>query len=177
MQSAFLRKVVGISVGLVLLSACAGSGSGVPSSAVALQADGLNGNGDAGALNLSGQYRGELSTNQLQNVKAALDVGQYRSAIGGKLKLNTGRPPTVDDAVWTVNGSKLAGTLVATAGPCVFATTATYDRTTHVLSGKFNPVHGCSASTNGKYVLKHQCIYKPAGGADVRPDAGGLKMC
>ncbi len=177
MQSVFLRKVVGVAVGVAVLSACAGSGSGVPASGGAPQADGWPGSGDAAALNLSGQYNGSLSTSQLPNVRAKLDVGQYRAAIGGNLTLYVGKPSITDDAVWTVSGSHLAGTIVATAGPCIFATTAAYDSKAHVLSGKFSPVHGCSASMNGTYILKHKCVYKPAGTADVRPDAGGLKMC
>ena len=177
MQSAFLRKVVGMIVGLALLSACAGNGGGVPPRDGVPQAGGWSGDSEAAALNLSGQYKGTVSTSQVQNVKSTLDVGQYRTAIGGRLTLHFGRPPIVDDAVWTLNGSKLAGTIVTTGGACIFATTATYDSTKHVLNGKFSPVHGCSASTNGTYLLKHQCIYKPAGPADVRPDAGGLKMC
>jgi hypothetical protein len=177
MQSVFLGKVGGVAVAVLLLSACAGSGSSVPAGGVAPQAPGWLGNGDAAPLNLSGQYKGSLSTSQLPHVKAALDVGQYGAAIGGKLKLYVGTPSITDDAVWTVSGSKLAGTIVATADPCVFATTAAYDPTTHVLSGKFSPVHGCSATASGKYILKHQCIYKPGRTQDVRPDAGGLKMC
>ncbi len=177
MQSVFLRKVVGVAVVVALLSACAAGGGSVPANGGAPQADGSSGSGDAAALNLSGQYTGTVSTSQAPNVKATLDVGQYRAAVGGNLTIEFLKPPTVDDAVWTLNGNKLGGTIVAPAGPCVFATTATYDPTTHVLRGNFKPVHGCSSSTNGTYRLKHQCIYKPAGSKDVRPNAGGLKMC
>ena len=177
MESTFLRKVVGVAVGLALLSACAGNGGGVPARDGAPQAARWSGNGDAATLNLSGQYKGTVSTNQVSNVKSSLDVGQYRTAIGGSLTLQTGTPPVVDDAVWTLNGRKLSGTIVTTGGACVFATTATYVSAKNVLNGTFSPVHGCSASTNGTYILRHKCIYKPAGPADVRPDAGGLKMC
>src|SRR5579871_4177654 len=174
MLRVFPRKVAGIAVGLILLSACAGSATGVPARGVP-QSAGWAGNGDAAALNLSGQYKGTISTSNIPKVEATLDVGQYRAAIGGNLTIHT--PPAVDDAVWTISGNHLAGTIVAPAGPCVFATMATYDAATHILKGSLHAVHGCSASTNGTYRLKHECIYKPAGPAGVRPDAGGLKMC
>ncbi|HVR46683.1 MAG TPA: hypothetical protein VMT95_08655 [Candidatus Binatia bacterium] len=177
MRSVFLRKVVGIAVGLALLSACAGSGSGAPAPGVAPQADGFAGNGEAGASNLSGQYKGTFSENERLR-EATLDVAQYHAAIGGKLTLQFARFSKAEDAVWTLSGSKLAGTIIIAAGGwCVLATTATYDPTTHVLIGKFSPTPGCSGLTNGGYNLRHKCVYKPARSQDVRPDAGGLRMC
>ena len=178
MHSVFLRKVVGVAVGVLLLSACTGSGTGVPPGGVASKAVGFAGNGDAVTLNLSGHYKGTVSINHVSH-KATLDVGQYRVAIGGTLKVGFGTVFLPDEAVWTFSGSTLAGTIVILAGGgCVTATTATYDPTTHVLSGKFNAVHGCPTSgTNGTYKLAHKCIWRPAGTEDVRPDAGGLKMC
>lgn len=177
MHSVFLRKVVGVGVGVLLLSACAGSGSGVPASGIAPQADGFAENGNAATLNLSGFYKGSVSTNQTSH-KATLDVGQYQAAIGGKLTILFGSASEIDDGVWTLSGSKLRGTIIIMrGGGCVTATTATYDPTTHVLSGKFSPVHGCSASASDTFKLEHKCVYRPARGQDVRPDAGGLRMC
>ncbi len=95
MKSAFLRKVVGMIVGLALLSACAGNGGGVPARDGVPQAAGWPGNSDAAILNLSGQYKGTVSTGRVSNVKSALDVGQYRAAIGGRLTLHFGTPPIV----------------------------------------------------------------------------------
>jgi hypothetical protein len=174
-KSAFLRKRAALGVAAFLLTACAGGAAGVPAGG-ALQAQASRMQSDA-AINLSGQYKGTVTLSPSQKLQASLDLGQYKAAVGGSMTIESRTPPTSDVVVWTVDGNKLAGTIVSPSGPCVFATTATYNSTTHVLGGKFSPAHGCSASAGATFRLRHQCTYHVPARGDVLPDAGGVKMC
>lgn len=173
MKSAFVCKLAAIAVAVSFLTAC--GGAGVPAAGGAAQMQALRTQSDA-AINLSGQYKGTIRLSPSQNLQGSLDVAQSKAAIGGEMTIDSRKPPTTEVAVWTISGNQLAGTLVAPSGPCVFTTTATYSSTTNVLRGKFSPVHGCSASDGGTFRMTHKCIYHSPSG-DVRPEAGGVKMC
>jgi hypothetical protein len=75
------------------------------------------------------------------------------------------------------NGSSVNGTSVSGTGSlyCTFASTSTYNAKTHVMSGSFSAVYGCTGDS-GTFTLKQKCYYRGANDEDVLP-AVGPKPC
>ncbi len=170
------RTAFGITLVLLASSACSG-GSGVPSASSALQSSSIGVAADAAARNLSGQYAGKAKDSVYGSGKATASLAQYKGALGGSQTIAFGLASVMDSLALNLGETALNGSIVASSktAVCSFSTTATYDTKTHVLSGTYKAVNRCSGE-KGTYALKHQCLYKGAGGEDVRPETG-LKPC
>ena len=162
---------------LVLLASTACGGGGVPSASSALQPSSVRIGYDAAARNLSGQYAGKVKDNVYGFGRAAASLAQYKSTLGGSETIAFASGSVTDALALNVSGTALNGATVASSKNvlCSFSTTATYNTKTHVLTGSYYAVNRCSGE-KGTYALKHQCLYKGAGDADVRPEAG-VKPC
>ena len=158
-------------VGLALLAACAGTGSGVPNTGGASQP--ATGGGDKAArVQLSGQYAGTIDDNKNGSGKFNLSLSQYASALGGTLTTSPSNV-LIANVSWVVAKTSIAGTSVTVTGStyCTFDHTASYDTKRSLLIGSYKAVYGCSGEA-GTYRFKHECYYKGTTGADVRPENG-----
>lgn len=169
MKGSFWRSPFAAALGLLVLSACAAGGNGVPNGASGPQALSRSAAGSAKPINLSGQYRGTVKDSVHGKGRANASFSQYKSALGGALSV--AGSSAVADVSWTAGGTTVEGTSVIAApnGYCMFALSGTYDTASFVLTGAYHAVHGCSGET-GNYKLKHECIYL-AGKEDVRPES------
>jgi hypothetical protein len=174
MKGSFWRSPFAAALGLLVLSACAAAGNGVPNGASGPQAPLRSAGDSAKTINLSGQYSGTVKDNVRGKGKANASFSQFKSALGGAL--GVAGSSAVADVSWTASGTTVEGTSViaAASGYCMFALRGTYDTASFVLTGTYHAVHGCSGET-GNYKLKHECTYL-AGKEDVRPESG-LKSC
>jgi hypothetical protein len=173
MKELSLRKTAGAAATLLLLSACAESPSGVPSAAQTLQQPASRIVSDAKTLNLSGEWAGKQTDIAYGTGKAKASYTQYQSGLGGVLTVKFANSSATSSVALAVNGSSINGTTVAISGSfyCTFSTTSMYDAKTHVMSGSYQAVYGCTGDS-GTFTLKHKCYYKGTGSVDIRPDAG-----
>jgi hypothetical protein len=173
MQKFFTRKAVGVAIALAFLTACAGNGGGVPSAASALQVASNRVGGDAAASKLSGQYKGTFTDDAYGSGKAEASYAQYQNGVGGVLTIKYAHATVSASVALVVSGSSTDGTTVAGSGSlyCTFATTGTYDAKTHIMSGSYKAVQGCTGD-GGAFTLKHKCYYKGNGSEDARPETG-----
>ena len=169
MKGSFWRSPFAAALGLLVLSACAAGGNGVPNGASGPQAPLQSAGDSTKTINLSGQYSGTVKDNVHGKGKANASLSQYKSALGGALGVVGSS--AVADISWTAGGTTVEGTSViaAPSGYCTFALRGTYDTASFVLTGTYRAVRGCSGET-GNYKLKHECIYL-AGKEDVRPES------
>jgi hypothetical protein len=176
MRSLPLQRAIVLAFVTLALAACAGSG-GAPPSATALAAPGIVAAGAATMPNVSGQYAGTVKDSVYGTGKASGDLAQYRSAAGGSLLTTYGSRTTTTSGAFTISGTSLRGTGAASVGTvsCVFDERATYDPSTHRLSGSYHSFHLCGGVTEtGTFDLKQQCFYARNW---IRNDAGGVKQC
>jgi hypothetical protein len=169
MRGSFSRISGVTAICLLVLSACAGGGNGIPSGGSGTQVPQSSVNDDAKTINLSGEYSGTAHDSVHGMGKASASLAAYKNALGGALGIS-GISAT-GDVAWTVTGTTVAGTgvIVAPSGYCSFAMSSTYNTKSFVLTGKYHAVHGCTGET-GDYKLKHECIYL-GGKEDVRPES------
>ena len=173
MKGLSLRKSAGAAAALLLLSACAESSSGVPSAAQAFQQPASRVASDAKAANLSGEWAGKQTDIAYGTGKAKATYTQYQSGLGGVLTVKFANSSATSSVALAINGSSVNGTTVAVTGSfyCTFSTTSTYDAKTHVMSGNYQAVYGCTGDS-GSFTLKHKCYYKGTGSVDIRPETG-----
>jgi hypothetical protein len=173
MESLIARKGAMVAAVLLLLSACAGSASGVPSPAQAAQAATSRAANDAKSTNLSGEWSGKQTDIAYGTGKAKASYTQYNNGLGGVLTVKFANSSATSSVALSVSGSTVNGTTVALSGSfyCTFSTTSTYDPSTHTMSGSYQAVYGCTGDS-GTFTLKHKCFYKGTGSDAIRPDNG-----
>ncbi|MBV9233344.1 MAG: hypothetical protein JO030_04820 [Candidatus Eremiobacteraeota bacterium] len=167
----FSRTAAPALVAALLITACGGGGSTGPGTPSAAQSTSTLLGGDPKPYNYSGQYSGLIMDSKNGTGKAAAELSQEKTDIGGALTIAGN--PVVEYVSWIANAAVVSGTsvFVAASGYCSFAGKATYDTKTSVLAGSYHAVHGCTGET-GTYKLKHHCYYKYGAAVDVRPDTG-----
>jgi|SRR5579862_2874160 len=170
-----LRKALGAALGLSLIAACGGGSGSVPNAASA-SARTQHRIDNARSLKLSGEYTGKFSDGAYGSGKAKASYSQSGDAVGGVLTVKYAASTVTLSVALVADGSSVNGTSVAGNGSlyCTFATTSTYDAKTHVMSGSYNAVYGCSGD-GGTFKLKQKCYYRGATD-DVLP-ATGPKPC
>ena len=171
-----LHARTAFAIALVLLASACGGG-GVPSASSALETASVRIGDDAAARNLSGQYAGKVKDNVYGTGRATASLAQYRSTLGGSETIAFGSGSVTDSLALNLSGTALNGVTVASSKDvlCSFSTEASYNTKTHILTGSYYAVNRCSGE-KGTYALKHQCLYKGAGDAQIRPETG-LKPC
>lgn len=129
----------------------------------------------SGTLNVAGQYAGSVNDGSLSG-RARASISQYGGSVGGPIAYAFPSQKRANSAAGTLQGSSLRGTMVATVGSvaCTFKFSATYDNSTHTLSGSYRAVHDCSGDS-GTFTLNEKCYYVLR--AEIRRDVGGLKPC
>jgi hypothetical protein len=178
MNGLVTARIAGLVAIAALLAACGGSGTSatVPASGAAAQQT-LSGVNDAAGPNLSGEYAGPVKDNVYGKGKGSAFYAAYGNSVGGVLTLAFKKATLAVSVSQTASGSNLTGSSVGGSGTlyCTSSTTATYDKKTHVLSGSYKTVYGCTGET-GTFTLKQACFFKGSGSNDIRPDAG-VKAC
>lgn len=166
-----VRKAFGLGVVLALLAACMGGPTGTPTTQQAVQSDSTQIGDAARSYNLSGEYAGTVKDSVHGTGKARAKLSRSLSALGGSLSISGN--PAVAYISWTSSGRSVSGTsvFVASGGYCTFSHTSTYNPKTHVLSGSYKPLYGCSGES-GTYTLKQNCYFKGTSADDVRPETG-----
>ncbi|MBV8530273.1 MAG: hypothetical protein JO104_03070, partial [Candidatus Eremiobacteraeota bacterium] len=99
---------------------------------------------------------------------------QYQTGVGGTLTIKFSNAPVTAAVALVPSGSSVDGTtvIVTASGYCTGSTTSTYDPTTHIMSGSYKSVYGCTGEA-GTFTLKHRCIYKGTRASeDFRPETG-----
>jgi hypothetical protein len=170
MERLLTREIAGVAAALAILTACGGSGGGVPSTASALQGASNHIGRDAKIYNLSGQYKGTFKDDAYGTGKAKASYAQYQSAVGGVLTIKYAKATVSTSVALAVSGSSTDGTSVAGSGSlyCTFSNTGTYDEKTRIMSGSYKAVQGCTGD-GGTFTLKHLCTYK-GNRSDVRSE-------
>jgi hypothetical protein len=154
----------------IALAACAGNST--PNAAPGSQAPPAAVSDAGGHINFSGQYTGTLERWMKGTARVKTTLAQYRSAVGGAIHFG-GKNASTADVAWNANGAAVTATFVAVqaSGFCQFAMQANYDTKKSTLLGKWYATHGCSGE-QGSVSLKHECVYKVAGGENARPQNG-----
>jgi len=170
-----LRRHLGGAVGLALIAGCGGGSAGVPNAASASLRPQQRID-SAASSKLSGQYSGKFTDGAYGSGKAKASYSQSQNSVGGILTVKYAQTTVSLSVALVASGSSVNGTTVAGTGSlyCTFATTSTYDPKTHVMSGSYSAVYGCSGD-GGTFTLKQQCYYRGAND-DVLP-ATGPKPC
>jgi len=170
-----LHRSLSAALALGVLAACGGGGASVPNAASA--SIGLQHRIDNAATSkLSGEYSGKFTDGAYGAGKAKASYSQSQSSVGGILTVKYPASTVTLSVALVANGSSVDGTSVAGNGSlyCTFATTSTYNPKTHVMSGSYSAVYGCSGD-GGTFTLKQHCYYRGATD-DVQP-ASGPKPC
>jgi len=167
----------------VALSACAtNSSSGVPAASAA----GQPAVAPQAIFNDAGAYNGSIQDSSFGSGNASASLAQHQHTVGGYLIATFGSN-TITNAVeaQTDTGLSVTGGEVSngSSGVCTFNISATYNKTTNVLSGTYQAVHGCSGES-GSFALTKDCYYPRAGldaipawnRSSVQPDHG-LHQC
>jgi len=161
-------------VAVLMLAACGGNGNGsaVPGAGSGMQGVSSHVRG-AAVLDLSGEYAGKINDSEYGKGKGTAFYAQYGSAVGGVFDLTFKEANLSASISQTISGDNVVGNSDGGSGSlyCAGTQKATYDTTTHILSGSYQTVVGCTGE-KGTFALKHQCYFKGSGGADVRPEAG-----
>ncbi|MBV9332434.1 MAG: hypothetical protein JO146_00350 [Candidatus Eremiobacteraeota bacterium] len=175
MKISRLRKPVGTTLGIALLAACSGTGTGVPAASSASLGAQHRIDG-AASSRLSGDYVGKFTDGAYGAGKATASYSQSQSSVGGILTVKYAKSTVALSVALVAQGSSVNGTTVAGTGSlyCTFSTTSTYDSKTHVMSGSYSAVYGCTGD-GGTFTLKQKCYYKGAN-ETVLP-ANGPKPC
>ncbi len=170
-----LRKSLGAALGLALIAAC-GSGSGSVPNAASASLGAQHRIDNAASLRLSGEYAGKFTDGAYGTGKAKASYSQSGDAVGGILTIKYPASTVTLSVALAASGTSVNGTTVAGTGSlyCTFATTSTYNVKTHVMSGSYSAVYGCSGD-GGTFTLKQKCYYRGAT-EDVLP-ASGPKPC
>lgn len=159
----------------VALAACGSGGAGSPAAGTAAFAPAAQAGDDATKPNVSGEYAGTIKDNKEGKGPASASVAQYAATVGGPFVIGKGTYSlTAAIAFAMSSGNKFSGTLVTPGTTvCSFATSGGYKAATHLLSGSYHSINGCSGE-HGTFTMKQKCFFaRPGADADV----GGLKMC
>lgn len=169
------NKFLNAALALALLAACGGRDAAVPNAAPASLGR-QNGVGNAHASRLSGEYVGKFNDGAYGAGKAKASYSQSQSSVGGVLTVKYAHSTIALSVALVADGSSVNGTSVAGTGSlyCTFSTTSTYDAKTHVMSGTYSAVYGCSGD-GGTFTLKQKCYYR--GATDDALPAVGPKPC
>jgi len=175
MENLPLQRAIGLAIAALAWTACGGSSSVAPPAA-ALRVPAIA-TGDARIYNVSGQYAGTVKDSVYGSGKAIGGLAQYRNAAGGVLTTTYASKTITLSRVFSLSGTSLTGTASGTAGKlsCVFDESATYEPSTHRLTGSYRSFHNCGGVTEkGTFDLKQRCFYARNW---ARNDAGGVKQC
>lgn len=167
------RQAAGTAAVLMILTACASSTSGVPNASQAPAEPSSRIVNNTKPVNLSGEWAGKQTDIAYGTGKAKATYTQYQNGLGGVLTVKFANSTATSSVALAINGSNVNGTTVASSGTfyCTFSTTSTYDAATHVMSGSYQAVYGCTGDS-GTFTLKHKCFYKGTGSDAIRSDAG-----
>jgi hypothetical protein len=175
MNVSSLRKSLGAALGLALLAACSGTSASVPN-ATSASLGAQHRIDNAASYRLSGEYTGKFTDGAYGAGKATASYSQSQSSVGGVLTIKYANSTVALSVALVANGSSVNGTTVAGTGSlyCTFSNTSTYDPKTHVMSGSYSAVYGCTGD-GGTFTLKQKCYYRGAT-EDVLPP-NGPKPC
>jgi hypothetical protein len=179
LESLLTRKLLGIGAAAAFLTACtaATSGSGVPSAAAAMQSVSSQARAPLTVTNLSGEYSGTLTDNQMGTGKVKMWLSQDGSGLGGSFVTSGSSSGMNVEIAWTENGDSVGGNsvIIAASGYCTFAMTGKYSSTTHKIRGTYKSSYGCSGE-HGSYKFAQKCYYQGTTSDYVRPDST-VKPC
>lgn len=172
---------------LVVLAACAlalaACNAGRQSSfAPSSSSDATAALADGGLLNVAGEYAGRVAGGSSGNGRARASISESGSSVGGPIAYTFASGKRVNAAAATLESDgSLHGTMVATVGSaaCTFRFSATYDTSTHKMSGSYRAVNRCPGES-GTFSLDEKCYYDLRAGVrdgDARRDIGGLMRC
>jgi len=178
MKRSAISNIACISVAAAILAGCGGNGNGaaVPGAASGMQGVSSHVSGAAAVIDLSGEYAGKINDSEYGEGKGTAFYAQYGNAVGGVFDLTFKEASLSASISQTISGDNVVGNSDGGSGSlyCAGTQKATYDTSTHILSGSYQTVVGCTGE-KGTFSLKHQCYFK-GGGEDVRPEAG-LRPC
>lgn len=179
MQDSLSRRLLCVTIGVALLTACAGGGtSGVPNAASSLDAA-QNGFGQtAVSVVLSGVYVGKFHEKGQHMSRVLLVLSQSQSVLGGAVIGKKGSQGLGGVIAWTVSGHTISGSAVAPengsgSGYCTYSMTGTYKF--RRLNGMYSAVNGCSGRT-GTFSFWRKCYFQGTKSDVIRPETG-VKPC
>jgi hypothetical protein len=175
MSSLPLQRAIVYAIFTLALNACGGGSTAGP--AIAMQAPAIGAGDDATIRNFSGQYAGTVKDSVHGKGTASGDLAQYQSAVGGWMTTTYASQTRRLGVAFTLRGTSFRGTGAGTADnvSCVFNESATYDPSTHHLTGSYRSFHRCGTVVEtGTFDLKQRCFYVRNW---IRDDAGGVKQC
>jgi hypothetical protein len=160
--------------GLVLafsLSGCAGFGGANPATGAAPQA--MSPKAAPAIDGVAGKYAGTVKDSALGKGGAVLQITQSGNSAGGLMQLKFSSLSATSSLALTIGSNgKATGTGIVIARampPCSIDVTASYNRSTAVLSGTYKGFHNCAQT--GTLTAKEDCYYVVATpkALDMRP--------
>jgi hypothetical protein len=172
-----LAATVGAAVMLVACGGGSGNGAAVPGAGSGMQAP-SNDIANAAALNLSGEYSGTVKDTYYGKGTGSAFYAQHGSSVGGVFAAKFKKASFSISVALTVSGTTGHASTVGGSGSqyCTGVMSSKYDKKTHVVTGSYMTVYGCSGE-KGTFSLKQQCYFKGSGNAAIRPETGSIKPC
>ncbi len=175
MGSSYSRNILSATIAVAILTACSGSGGGVPNAASSSEMLQNRFGQEHYSIALSGIYTGKFHDKLNGTSKLQLYLSQHQSTLGGAL-INAGGSQGLAAAIaWITSGRTISGTGIShsPSGFCTFSMSGMYKY--RRLNGSYTATYGCSGQS-GTFALWHKC-YVPSMQSDaIRPERG-LKPC
>lgn len=175
MGRSYSRNILSATIAVAILTACSGSGGGVPNAASPLEMLQNPFGQEHYSIVLSGLYTGKFHDKVNGTSKLQLYLSQSQSTLGGALVSAKGSQGLAAAIAWVANGRTISGTGISRSQGafCTFSMSGNYKY--RRLNGSYTATYGCSGQS-GTFALWHKCYVPSTQSNAIRPE-GGLKPC